>query len=173
MAEYLRHYLHYTFHSLTKYDVMALGWVLFLAFLLMILGAFVRRKSLSYFLLLIGLSLLFAGPPAIKIAMDHYLRAAKVTVTNVKPLHYSHALLIEGDLTNEGRSDFSACDLVASIDTHTSKKGFASLWNPERVFIQRIPGPIVKGETKPFRIIVDRFRSDGDVNASVTARCYP
>jgi hypothetical protein len=173
MTELLKHYLFYSFHSLTKYDYMAIGWVLFLALLLLVLAAFVKRRALAYFLLFVGMTLLFFGPPAIKMAMDRFIRATDVTVTTLKPLRFSHSLLIEGEIADNGRIDYSACDMVVSIyRSDTPLKEWGAYLKPRRVVVERLEGPLQRGTTKPFRLIVDHF-NETDFNATVIARCYP
>jgi len=174
MTELLKHYLFYSFQSLTKYDYMAIGWVLFLALLFLVLAAFIKRRGIAYFLLFLGMSLLFFGPPAIKMAMDRLIRSADVAVTAVKPLTFSRSLLVEGSVTDSGRIDFSACDLLISIyRPDTPLKKWAAYLKPSRVRIERIEGPWVRGESKPFRLIVDHFNDTKEFNATVIARCYP
>ena len=174
MGELLRYELLYSIHSLTKYDIMAIGWVVFLAFLLMFLGAFLRRRALSYFLLFLGLVLLFLGPPAIKMAMDSYIRNAEVEVQSVKKLRFSPALILSGEVTNRGKVDFSSCDLVLSVYRPDSLLGSrAAIFKPLRVEIAHLKEPILRGETKPFRITVDPFTVGNDFNVTVRARCYP
>ncbi len=174
MTELLRHYLLYSFHSLTKYDYMAIGWILFLAILLMVLGAFIKRRSLSYSLLFFGLFLLFFGPPVIKMAMDLYLRAATVTIEKVKPLNFSRSLIVEGTIENSGRIDFSSCDIVLSVYRPNGLlKEWSAVLKPHRVDIEHFEMPLERGMAKPFKIIVDHFSNKDDFNVSVRARCYP
>ncbi len=175
MGELLRHYLLYSLHSLTKYDIMAMGWIVFLAFLLMFLGAFLRRKAMSYFLLFLGLTLLFFGPPAIKVAMDGYIRHAEVEVQSVKRLRFSPTLIVAGEVTNRGKVDFSSCDLVLSVYRPDTPLGiWAATLKPVRVEFAHLEEPIGRSEAKPFRITVDPFTvRDDDYNVTVRARCYP
>ncbi len=174
MAEYLRSYIFYTFQSLTKYDYMAIGWILFLALLLLILAAIVKRRTLSYFLLFVAVSLLFVGPVVVKGIMDRYLRVAKVDISKIKPLTYSRSLLIEGSITNSGRIDFKRCDLALIIYKQESNilKSVAARLKPMRVEIDSLDFPLPSGESKPFRIIVDHFNAH-DFNLSLQPRCYP
>ena len=174
MSEIFKHYLFYTFHSLTKYDYMALGWAIFLAFLLMFLGAFIKRRGLSYFLLLLGLLLLFVGPPAIKFGLDGLIRAASVTVDESRRLRYSDALLVEGEVHNDGKIDYTSCDLVVSLYRPDKWLGaWSPILKPIRVYIHPFEEPLPKGVSKPFRILVDHLGIGSDFNTSVTARCYP
>jgi hypothetical protein len=171
MTEILKHYLHYSFHSLTKYDYMAIGWILFLGFLLIVLALFLKKRALSYSLLFIGLFLLFFGAPVIKYAMDRYMRPAEIAVTKVKPLRYSHSLIVEGSVHNIGKIDYSACDLILSIyRPRTALKELAALLRPMRVQIDHLSTPLERDASKPFRIIVDHFNNGIDFNVSVQAR---
>ncbi|BBG64943.1 putative integral membrane protein [Hydrogenimonas sp.] len=174
MAEYLRSYIYYTLHSLTKYDYMAIGWALFLAFLLLVLAAIVRKRALSYLLLLTGVMLLFTGPIAAKVIMDGYLRAADAKVKETKILKYSSSLVIEGELKNSSRLDFSRCDLAVMIyrPSDNPLKRAAAILKPALVRIEHLDSPVLRGESKPFRILVDHFNMS-DFNLSVQPRCYP
>ncbi len=174
MAEFLRSYLSYTLHSLTKYDYLAIGWILFLAFLLLILAAVVKRRTLSYTLLLFALALLFVGPPVVKGVMDRYLRAADLHLTQTKVLRYSRSLVVEGEVKNVGRLDFSRCDLALVIYRPSSNflKETAAILKPIAVHIEPLDTPIATKESKPFRIIVDHFNTR-DFNLTVQPRCYP
>ncbi len=174
MAEYLRSYIYYTFDSLTKYDYLAIGWILFLAFLLLILGAVAKKRALSYLSLLSGVLLLFAGPPAVKVIMDGYLRKAEAQIEKIKHLKYSGSLIIEGNLKNHSKLDFSRCDLAVSIYRPSSNflERTAALLKPIRVEIEHIDSPLERNETKPFRIIVDHFTTQ-EFNLTVQPRCYP
>ncbi len=174
MAEYLRSYIYYTFHSLTKYDYMAIGWILFLAFLLLILAAVTKKRALSYLSLLAGVLLLFAGPVAVKIIMDGYLRRAAVHVESVKRLNYSDSLIIEGRIENGSRLDFSRCDLAVSVYRPSSNflERTAAVLKPVTVRIEHLDSPLERSGTKTFRIIVDHFTTQ-EFNLTVQPRCYP
>ena len=174
MADLLRFYLDYTFHSLTKYDLMAIGWVVLLALLMLIMAIFIKRRSLSYFLFFLGFVLFFFGPPAIKIALDRIIRATEVTVTAVKPLKFSQTLLLEGNITDRGKIDFSDCDLlIVTYRPDTPLKTWAAWFKPRHVYLRRLNQPLLRGETKDFRLLVDPFYDRGDFNVTVDARCYP
>jgi hypothetical protein len=174
MAELLRHYLYYFFHSMEKLDYAAIGWSIFLSFLIMILGATLKKRGLSYFFLFLGMLTLFFAPPALKILLDDYLRKSVVTIDRVKRLVYSHALLVEGTIRNAGKVDFSRCDLVLSVYRPNKTLGAWTPWiKPLRVAIRPFDKPLTKGEDQPFKIIVDDFPALQDFNVSLIGRCYP
>jgi len=112
MAEFLRSYIIYAFHSLTKYDAFAIGWVIFLAILLLVLAAFIKKHSLQYVILLLSILLLFLGPVGAKLVLDNYLRKADITITKAKPLKYTDSIIITGTITNESRLPFKKCDIA-------------------------------------------------------------
>ncbi|WP_457593382.1 DUF2393 family protein [Hydrogenimonas sp.] len=174
MAEYLRSYLFYSLHSLTKYDYMAIGWILFLSLLFLVLAAVVKRRTLSYMLLFLGIFLLFVGPVAVKSILDRYLRAAEAQAEQTKLLTYSQSLLIEGSIKNSGDLDFDHCDLALLIYRPESNflKRVAAQLKPITVRIEPLDFRLAKGESKPFRIIVDHFNTH-DFNLSLQPRCYP
>ena len=174
MAELFRHYLYYFFHSMEKLDYAAIGWSVFLAFLIMILGATLKKRALAYLFLFLGMLILFFAPPAVKIFLDGYLRKNVVTIDRVKHLVYSQALLVEGTICNTGKVDFSRCDLILSVYRPDKTLKNLSPWlKPLRVVIQPFDKPLHKGETQPFKIIVDDFKKVDDYNVSLVGRCYP
>ncbi len=174
MAELFRNYIYYTFDSLTKYDFMAIGWILFLSLLLFVLAALIKRKAISYTLLAFGLISIFIGLPAVKYIMDGYLRASKVHVLDKKLLRYSKSLVVKGTVENRSRLDFRRCDLALLIYRKYDNplKQTAAFLKPIAVRIKHIDTPIKKDETKHFQIIVDHFTTR-DFNLNVLSRCYP
>ncbi|WP_456485922.1 DUF2393 family protein [Hydrogenimonas sp.] len=174
MSELLRHYFYYTFHSMSKYDYMAIGWILFLSLLLILLGIFVRKRSISFSLLFIGLALFFAGPPIIKFFLDNYLRSAEVSITSAKTLSYSHAAAVEGIIKNSGKLDFSHCDLVLIFHApaHNGLSAVKSFMNPYAVHIEKLGFHLPKGEKRSFSILIDGYDKTPFKLTSL-ARCYP
>jgi hypothetical protein len=176
MKELFQNYLYHAFHAMTKFDYMALGWVLFLSLLTIVLAAFIRHRGLSHFLLFLGFTLFFMGPPALKVTLDRYIRAADVNVTEYKALHYTHALLVKGTITNRGKVDYSHCDLVVVVRhiEHNPIKAYIAKIKPSFVAIKNWDGPLPVGDTQPFRILADGFNDkNGDFNLTIIPRCYP
>jgi len=112
MAEFLRSYILYSFYSLTKYDAFAIGWVIFLAILLLTLAAFIKKHSLQYIILFLSILLLFLGPIGTKLVLDNYLRKADITLIKAKPLKYTDSVIVTGTITNNSRLPFQKCDIA-------------------------------------------------------------
>ncbi|WOE69689.1 DUF2393 family protein [Hydrogenimonas thermophila] len=175
MAEFIRSYLFYVFHSLTKYDIVAIGWVIFLAILLLVLAAFIKRHSLQYFILFLSILLLFFGPVGTKLVLDNYLRKADITINKVKALKYSNSVIVTGTITNSSRLPFKKCD-IALLFTKPSNnnimKKVTNTLKPLHTFVWDMNTTLEKKETKQFKIIVDSFKIK-DFNLTVQPRCYP
>jgi len=174
MAEFLRSYILYTFHSLTKYDALAIGWVIFLAILLLVLAAFIKRTSLQYFILFLAIILLFLGPFGTKIVMDNFLRRADVKIIEAKPLKYSKSVIINGTITNESRIPFKKCDIAILFIKPADNilKKVANTLKPKLTYIWDMNSTLDIKETKQFKIIVDSFNMK-EFNLTIQPRCYP
>ena len=174
MSELLRHYFYYTFHSLTKYDFMAVGWLFFLSILLMLLSAFIKKKTVAYFLLLLGLLSIFIGIPGVKYLLDNYIRATEISISSAKVLKFTPTVIIEGSLKNIGKIPYSKCDLIFMFykrsDTPLLK--LKSLLHPKKIYFHTLKGPISPHESKPFVVTVDNFHMK-DFELENFARCYP
>ncbi len=176
MAEFLRSYLFYVFNSLTKYDVVAIGWVIFLAILLLILAAFLKRQGLQYLVLFLSILLLFFGPVGTKVVLDNFLRNANIVISKVKPLKYSNSTIVAGTITNNSRIPFKNCQIALLFtkknnDDNIIKKVVNSL-KPIHTFIWDMNSTLEKKESKQFKIIVDSFSRE-DFNLTIQPRCYP
>ena len=174
MAELLRYYLYYTFHSLTKYDFMAVGWLFFLSILLMLLGAFIKKRGIAYTFLFFGLLILFVGIPGIKYLLDQYIRASEVTLSKTKVLKFTPTAIIEGSLKNVGKIPYSKCDIVFVFQRPANNPllQLKSLFHPQKIYFFTLQGPIAPGEAKPFEATVDDFHIK-TFNLRTYARCYP
>ena len=174
MAEFLRSYIIYAFHSLTKYDAFAIGWVIFLAILLLVLAVFIKRHSIQYIVLSLSILLLFLGPVGTKFVMDNYLRKADVVINEAKVLKYSDSVIVVGTITNKSRLLFKKCDIallfVKPADNILKKA--ANILKPKYIYIWDMNTSLEKKETKQFKIIVDSFKMK-DFNLTVQPRCYP
>jgi len=174
MAEFLKSYIFYTFHSFTKYDILAIGWIVFLAILLFLLAAFIKRVSLQYFILFLAILVLFLGPIGTKVVMDNFLRQADVKISKTKPLKYSKSIIINGTITNTSRVPFQKCDialLFVKPSDNTLKK-VVNILKPKLTYIWDMNSTLDIKETKEFRIVVDSFDMK-EFNLTVQPRCYP
>lgn len=174
MAEFLRSYIFYILNSLTKYDAVAVGWVIFLAILLLILAAFVKKHSLQYIILFLAILLLFLGPVGTKVVLDNYLRKANITLIKAKSLKYANSVIVAGTITNNSRMPFQKCD-IALLFVKPADNAFKKITNmlkAKKSFIWEMNSTLEKKETKQFKIIVDSFKMK-EFNLTIQPRCYP
>jgi len=174
MAEFLRSYIFYIFSSLTKYDAVAIGWVVFLAILLLVLAAFVKKHNLQYIVLLLAILLLFLGPVGVKVVLDNYLRRADITLVKAKSLKYANSVIVAGTITNSSRLPFKKCD-IALLFVKPADDEFRKVINmlkAKKSFIWEMDLALEKKETRQFNIIVDSFRMK-EFNLTIQPRCYP
>jgi len=174
MAEFLRSYLLYVSHSLTKYDAVAIGWVIFLSILLLVLSAFIKRHSLQYVILFLSILLLLFGPVGTKIVLDNYLRRADIAIIEAKPLKYSNSIIIKGTITNNSRLPFKKCDIALLFikPAENILKKISNTLKPKLTYVWEMNSSLPKKETKQFKIIVDSFNMK-EFNLTVQSRCYP
>jgi len=174
ITDYFKSYLLYTLHSLTKYDLFAIGWVIFLALLLFTLALFIKRQGVRYTIIFFALFLMIGGPITLKTLLDGYLRKAVVTVDQSTPLTYSHALIVTGKITNQSRAPFTTCDLVL-LFTKNHNDQTLPLPIPftlSSFYIWSMNEPLTPNQTKHYKIIVDSFEMK-DFHLTVQPRCYP
>ena len=174
MAEFLRSYIFYTFNSLTKYDAAAIGWVIFLAILLLVLAAFIKKHSLQYIILFLAILLLFLGPFGTKVVLDNYLRNSDITLIKAKPLKYTDSVIVTGEITNSSRLPFQKCDIALLFikPADNAFKKIANTLKAKKSFIWEMNSTLEKKETKQFKIIVDSFNMK-EFNLTIQPRCYP
>jgi len=174
MTEFLRSYIFYIFNSLTKYDAAAIGWVIFLAILLLVLAAFIKKHNLQYIILFLAILLLFLGPIGTKVVLDNYLRKADITIIETKPLKYTNSIIVTGTITNKSRLSFKKCDIAFLFvkPANNRLKQIANTLKAKKSFIWEMNSMLEKKETKQFKIIVDSFKMR-EFNLTVQSRCYP
>jgi len=174
MAEFLRSYIFYIFNSLTKYDAAAIGWVIFLAVLLLVLAAFIKKQSLQYIILFLAILLLFLGPIGTKVVLDNYLRKADITITETKSLNFTDSVIITGSITNSSRLPFKKCDIAFLFvkPANNMLKQFANTLKTKKSFVWELNTTLERKETKQFKIIIDSFKMR-EFNLTVQSRCYP
>ncbi len=175
ITEYFKSYLLYTLHSLTKYDLFAIGWVMFLALLLFTLALVIKRQGVRYTIIFFALFLMLGGPITAKYLLDDYLRSATVTIDKTRQLTYSHALIVSGKITNTSHAPFRKCDLVLLFTPQKGTPIQSHLPPPLKLsflYIWSMNEPLFPSETKHYKIIVDSLEVK-DFDLTVQPRCYP
>jgi hypothetical protein len=175
-VEALKIYILNYIHHFSTYDYIAYAWLILLFFITILLAIIVAKKSptFSILILLIALTLLFAGPFALKHYLDKFLRPSSTQIEQIKKLTFSDTLIINGTLTNLSKKSFSTCDIYISV-TKIGKSDIQNLINqlkPLRKQSISINSTIEVNDTKEFRVVFDNYKYSQDINISSKSECY-
>jgi len=167
--------LNYISHF-SMYDYVGYAWLILVFFVSIILAIFLARKSafLSVFILLISLTLLFAGPFILKYYLDQFLRPTITNTTSIKKLTYTNALIVTGEVENISKMNFSTCSVDISVlkSSRGTIKNILNQLKPIRKMTISIDKPVLIGEREEFRVVFDRYTYNKDINVSVNSKCY-
>lgn len=157
-------------------DYGAYIWFLFLAFLFLVFSIALMRRYilLGFFVLLIALSIFIAGPFTIKWFLNSSLRKNEVQIGLVKQLQFSDTLILEGNISNLSKKSFSTCRIYFGF-LKQSKNRYKQIANeliPYQKRLFTIEQPILKNEIADFRVVLDNFRLQEDINISAKSECY-
>jgi hypothetical protein len=160
----------------TMYDYMAYSWLILIFFVSLLLSIFLAKKSavFSVLILLISLSLLFAGPFMIKNYLDKQLRANETKTTMIKKLNFSDAMIVEGEVKNLSKNTFTICSVEISI-LKIDAGFFQNFKNQLKPLMKQtisVNNPIDINMSEKFRVVFDGYTYNEDVNVSVKSNCY-
>ena len=160
-------------HGLTNYDYILFAALFFVFLLLLILTLLLRKRAFfaSIFLIL-SLTTLFVGPFVGYIQLHDYLYKHTATITQIKALEFSPALVVMGNITNESQRDFSTCKITVNIFkvAHNQILDAIFPYSPFQT-MQVTENNIIKGETRDLKIIVEPFNYKQDYNVSFGVEC--
>ncbi len=162
--------------SLTIYDYVAFGWLLFLLFALLALSITLSKKRprCAVILILLTLILIFTAPIAIKLFLDKTVRKVVVLDQNHTELNFSKSLIVTGVVQNLGKVEFHKCYIDAKV-VKLSKNRYVNILNnlkPIRKKSIIVEKNIAYGESKEFKIVFERFRYSKEYNITIVAECY-
>ncbi len=176
MIEEIRLKLFTYLHSLTIYDYVAFGWLLFLITIILVLIVLLARKKpkLAIWMTLLTLILIIAGPFGIKYFLDKSVRKVELLDTNITKLHYAQSLIITGKLKNSGKVKLQRCFISATVfQTFRNKyKNMLFRLKPLRKKTIFLEENLSKGDKKGFKIVIDHFNYSRDFNTTLHAECY-
>lgn len=165
--------LHAFLEQLIIYDYMLFGAavILFILFLILALLLY-RRRLLSALLILLSFLILLLVPTVGYIQMHAFLFKNTTTITSVKALEFSEALIVHGEVKNVSNRDFSECTVTAGVFKVANNPLLDILYplNPfkkETIITKAIP----KGENSTFKMIIEPFRYSRDYNLTIGATC--
>ncbi len=163
-------------NSLTLYDYLAYGWLVFLLFLLLLLSVLLFRKkpNLASFLLLISFISMFVGPVFIKIFLDKTVRKVEVIDQNNTLLNFSNSLIVTGKLQNRGKIDFYVCHVSVKV-LKASEDKYKNILNSIKPIRKKsiiIDANISKNKNREFKVIFEEFKYKNGYNIVVSSECY-
>jgi len=157
-------------------DYIAFAWLILLFFIALFMAILLAKKHpiLAIFILFFDLILLVAGPFAIKMILDSYLRQTHIELTTTQQLIYSDTLIIQGNLHHQGKIDFTQCSINAYLlpqDDGTLLSSMKTL-KPLRQTSISLETPPAKGEHIFFELVWENIRLGEEQNLSVKGECY-
>jgi hypothetical protein len=159
--------------NLIIHDYLLFGGSFVLFILLLALAIILRRKLvLAILLILLSFSILLLGPTLGYIQLHAFLFSNKATVTEMKALEFTDALVVWGDLNNTSKRPFSSCSVTAGVFKVSGNALLDSIY-PLNPFKKStiIVEDIGVGASKPFKVIVEPFTYAKDYNVTVGAKC--
>jgi predicted small secreted protein len=163
-------------HHFSMYDYAAYAWLILIFFVTILLAIMVAKKSpvFSILILIISLTLLFAGPFVLKHYLDKFIRPTSNKTLEVKKLTFSNTLIINGSITNLSKKSFSTCNVNVSV-VKSSTSGIQNFINQLKPLLKQtisIDKPIDVNTTEEFRAVFDNYSYSKDVNISIKSECY-
>jgi len=159
--------------QLITYDYLLFGAALLLFVLLLLLAIIMhRRHLLSALLVLLAFATILLTPTVGYLQMHAYLFKNSTTITNVKALEFTKALIVYGEVSNESKRDFTECTVTAGVYKVANNPVLDILYplNPFKKESLKTDA-IASGESKSFKLIVEPFSYERDYNVSIGAKC--
>lgn len=166
----------YYFNHFELTDYMAFIWFLTLAFLFLILGIILLRRYtiLGFMIIFTVIVICVAGPFTIKWYLNNALREVKTQISSTKQLNFSDTFIIEGNITNLSKRDFSTCKLYIGIYKFSKNKykQYINELKPARKYTKNIDKILQKNQTTDFKFVLNDFKISPDVNITALSECY-
>jgi hypothetical protein len=167
--------LNYVSHF-TMYDYVAYAWLILTFFIAILLSILLAKKSMlfSMITLVFSLTLLVVGPFILKSVLDNFLRPTVAIVKDQKKLTFSDVLIINVELTNLSKKDYSICFVDTSVVKYSNSSitSFFNTLKPLRKKSISLDTPIKAGQKEEFNVVFYNYDYEGDINASVKSECY-
>ncbi len=161
-------------HALNLYDYFLFGGIIFLFLFLMILAIFFRHKqTLALVLIILALITLLIAPIGGFIALHALLYKHTITLTTVKDLTFTEALLIQGDVNNTSKQTFKECTLYVGISKISPIKPLNKLYPyiPFRHQTITLTGPISPQRSQSFKLLIQPFHYAKPHSVTVIGQC--
>jgi hypothetical protein len=161
-------------NSLNLYDYLLFGGILFFFLLLLLLSILLRHKqTLAISLVLLAFITLLTAPFGGYIALHSFMYKHAITLTTVKDLTFTEALLLKGDLTNTSNQTFKECTLYVGVSKISTIKPLNALYPylPFRRTTIRIQGPIEPQSSQTFKLLIEPFHYTKRHSVTVIGQC--
>ncbi len=160
--------------QLLIYDYALFGGVILLFILFLILAILLRKKiGLSITLVLFSFMLLILGPTIGYTQLHQFLFKTTTTITEVRELEFSQALVVKGEVSNASNREFSTCKITANIFKVSGNQYVDMLYplNPFKKMSIIEDINLSAGESYEFKMIVEPFTYSKEYNLSIGANC--
>lgn len=161
-------------HILSLYDYLLFGGIIFLFLFLLILSILFRHKqTLAISLVILALIVLLAAPFGGYIALHALMYKHTITLTAVKDLTFTDALLIKGDINNTSKQTFKECTLYVGVSKISPIKQLNTLY-PYLPFHRQtiiIKGPIKPKNSETFKLLIQPFHYTKRHSVTVLGQC--
>jgi len=160
-------------NALIVQDYILFGSVFVLFIFLMILAILLREKrKTSRFIVTFAFLLLILGPTLGYIQMHKYLFKNNVELLNEKKLVYTNAIVVEGNITNSSRVNFSSCKIraIAYKKTPNEYKNYILRLKPiqkSSITLQNLD----KNQTKEFKMFIEPFTYSKEYSVELESSC--
>ncbi len=160
--------------SLILYDYILFGAVAALFILFLLLAVLIRRRAgLSVFMVLLAFIILLLGPTLGYTKLHDYLFKNEITLTDVRKLEFTDALMLQGTLLNTSKFPFTLCRVTAGTYKVSGNALMDMLLplNPFRKVSLDIDTPLEPGQSEPFKLFIERFHYQKEYNITIGADC--
>jgi hypothetical protein len=161
-------------HTLSLYDYLLFGGIIFIFLFLLILSILFRHKqALAITLVLLAFITLFTAPLGGYIALHALIYKHTVALTTVKDLTFTDALLLTGELNNTSKQTFKECTLYVGVSKISKMKPLNKLYTyiPFRRQTITLEGPIAPKESQTFKLLIQPFHYTKRHNVTVRGLC--
>ena len=159
--------------TLSLYDYLLFGGILFFFFFFLILAIVLHRKLALAITLIITAFILLITAPLSYMGLHTTIYKHTVTLTTVQDLEFTKALLIRGDINNTSKQTFKECTITFGVSKVSSigalNKAYHFLpFHRQTLIIQKGIKP-QKGEN--FKILIEPFNYSKNFSVTAWGQC--
>lgn len=161
-------------HNLILYDYLLFGGIILLFILLLVLAVIAReRLVLAIVLVFLAFGILTGGSFFGYTMLHKYLFKHTISVSELKALEFTKALLIKGEITNRSKRTFQECTLDIGVHKVTHNRYVDPLYpyfpfKKTSISVKQEIGP---GENASFKLFVEPFRYTKEYNITIKGSC--